>query len=73
MSWIKQQPRGIERTIMMKCRNKCFLGKNGKFPICTRKTCRVNKLGVSAAYKRASQYGYHKIAKTAKRMLKKFY
>jgi hypothetical protein len=79
--WSKVAPGRHERTLMRKrCgkRKKCFLGKNGSFPVCAKKTCRVSKKGLYSAYARARQFSskglsYKKIAKTAKRMLKKYF
>ncbi len=75
--WSKQQPGTHQRTVMMKkCGNKCFLGPNKTFPICTKNTCSINKKGVYSAYIRAKQYlsikgtqKYRKIANKAHRML----
>jgi hypothetical protein len=56
-NWSKQKPGYHERTMMMKnCGKKCFLGPNKSFPICKRKTCKMNKKGVYAAYVRAREY-----------------
>lgn len=74
--WKNQQPSRKERTQMCKiCGSKCFLGKHKSFPICTKKTCTINKKGVYAAYIRARQYRkksskYYKISKKAKILLK---
>jgi len=79
--WSNVSPGTHERTLMRKrCgkRKKCFLGKKGTFPICAKKTCRVSKKGLYAAFARARQFSskglsYKKIAKTAKNMLKKYF
>lgn len=54
-----------------KCGKKCFLGPNMSFPICARKTCRVNSRGVHAAYSRARQWKHTRIAAKAKALLRK--
>lgn len=75
--WSKLSPNGRQRTKMLKkCGKKCFLGKKKSFPICAKNTCKINKKGLRAAYIRASQWSkkhrsYKKIARKAKRMLKK--
>jgi hypothetical protein len=56
------------------CGKRCFLWSNKSFPICKRKTCKISKKGVYAAYVRARQYRkkssrYYKIAKKAKTLL----
>lgn len=69
--WKKVKPGYHQRTIMMKkCGKKCFLGPNKSFPICKKNTCKKSRKGIYAAYVRASQYKYKKIATRAKRMLK---
>lgn len=56
--WDKEAPEGRERTKMFrKCGEKCFLGPNKSFPICSKNTCRVNPKGVYAAYVRSRQWG----------------
>ena len=73
--WSKDQPTTHERTVMLEnCGKMCFLGSNKSFPICKRKTCKISKKGVYAAYVRARQYRkkssrYYKIAKKAKTLL----
>ena len=68
--WKKEKPSIHERTVMLKqCGKKCFLGPNKSFPICTRKTCTINQKGVHAAYGRARQWKYTKIANKAKKLL----
>ena len=75
-SWKNQKPSRKERTEMCKkCGSKCFLGTHKSFPICTKKTCKVNKRGVYAAYIRARQYRkrgskYYTISNKAKKLLK---
>jgi len=75
--WSKVSPGRHERMLMMKrCGKKCFLGKKGSFPICAKKTCRVSRKGLYAAFARARQFSrkgsiYKKIASAAKNMLKK--
>jgi len=68
--WRKQSPGTHERTLMMRrCGKKCFLGPNKTFPICKKRTCKVDRRGVQAAYIRACQWGYKNIAKRAKKLL----
>ena len=56
--WGRQAPRGHARTVMLKkCGKKCFLGPRKSFPICTKGTCKVNSMGVYAAYIRAREWG----------------
>ena len=55
--WSKEQPTTHQRTLMLaRCGKKCFLGTKKSFPICKKNTCKVSRLGVLAAYKRARQY-----------------
>ena len=69
--WKKEKPGYHQRTVMMKkCGKKCFLGPNKSFPICKKNTCKKSRKGIYAAYVRARQYKYKKIATRAKRMLK---
>jgi hypothetical protein len=69
--WRKQSPGTHERTLMMRrCGKKCFLGPNKTFPICKKRTCKVDRRGVQAAFIRASQFHYRKIASRAKKLLK---
>jgi hypothetical protein len=68
--WAKQQPSTHERTLMLKrCGNRCFLGPNKSFPICTRRTCKINRKGVYAAYVRARQWKHRNVSVKAKRLL----
>jgi len=68
--WSKQQPETHERTLMLKrCGQRCFLGPNKSFPICTRKTCKINRKGVYAAYVRAREWKYRNISAKARRLL----
>jgi hypothetical protein len=68
--WRKQSPGTHERTLMMRrCGRKCFLGPNKTFPICKKRTCKVDRRGVQAAFIRARQWGYTYIAKRAKKLL----
>lgn len=70
--WKKQKPSVHERTVMLqKCGTKCFLGPKKSFPICTRRTCRVNPRGVHSAFSRARQWKYTAVAKKAKAMLRR--
>ena len=74
--WKKQKPTRKQRSEMYKnCGSKCFLGPHKSFPICTKKTCKINKKGVYAAYIRAREYRkrgskYYSISKKAKDILK---
>jgi hypothetical protein len=69
--WKREKPGFHEKTIMLKkCGKKCFLGPNKSFPICKKKTCKVSRRGVYAAYVRAHQYKYAKISAKAKKLLK---
>lgn len=73
--WSKLAPSAKERTQMKHtCGNKCFLGPNKSFPICTKHTCKIHPKGVYAAYIRARAYRktpkYKRIALTAKKMLR---
>jgi len=55
--WSRVKPTKKERKLMKhKCGDKCFLGPNQSFPICTKRTCKINKKGVWAAYVRARQW-----------------
>jgi hypothetical protein len=56
--WKSLAPGTHDRTVMKKqCGTKCFLGpkKDNCFPICAKKTCKVEDKGVMAAYMRARQ------------------
>ena len=83
--WQEQKPGYKQRRIMFeKCGKKCFLGTKSSFPICTKNTCKINREGVMAAYKRAREYmsiskknkskkkrlTYTRIANRAKKMMK---
>ena len=75
--WPKEKPGYHERTVMMqKCGQKCFLGPNKTFPICTKNTCKRNRKGVYAAYVRAREYmtikktpKYRRITRKAMKLL----
>ena len=68
--WKREKPGYHQKTVMLKkCGKKCFLGKNKKFPICKKNTCKISRKGVYAAYVRARQYKYNKISKKAKKHL----
>jgi hypothetical protein len=78
MEGMEQNGAWIQRKKMMleKCGKKCFLGVGTCFPICDKKTCKVNTKGVYAAYVRARQFRkvsskYGKIASKAKKTLKR--
>ncbi len=76
-SWKSQAPNTRERTVMLRnCGKQCFLGPNKSFPICSKRTCKINNKGVHAAYVRARQFRkkgpkYYKIAKEATKILAK--
>ena len=62
--WSKLAPKGRQLTKMYKkCGKRCFLGRKTKgkrhpdFPICKKKTCKISKKGLAAAYVRARQWG----------------
>jgi len=75
--WSIQKPTTHQRTLMKtRCGKKCFLGPNKSFPICKKKTCKISRKGVYAAYIRAREYStikgtkkYKRIAQKAKKML----
>ena len=71
--WKRQNPKTKkERTQMWKkCGKKCFLGTKKSYPICTRKTCKINKKGVYSAYIRSRQFKKKNISKKAIKILKK--
>jgi hypothetical protein len=72
--WRTQKPLTHEKTIMWKkCGHRCFLGPQRTFPICTKRTCKINRAGVRAAYIRARQYKHKSIANRAKRLFYKSY
>jgi len=63
--WSRVAPRSIgERSaVLSKCGRRCFLGSEKTFPICARlgsvsssNTCKINRLGVQAAYIRAREW-----------------
>lgn len=56
--WGKLAPNTKQRRkLLKKCGKKCFLGPDLSFPICPKKSCKVNKKGLYAAYIRSSQWG----------------
>lgn len=69
--WAKLAPTTTkERNNMMKhCGKKCFLGTKKTFPICNKKTCKINRKGIQSAFIRAMQWHHNNIAKKAKKML----
>lgn len=68
--WHKQAPSKHQRTTMRKrCGKKCFLGAKGRFPICKKRTCKVDKRGIYAAFIRAKQWKHSAIAKKALRRI----
>ena len=70
--WRKQSPSRSQRTLMLKqCGKKCFLGAKGSFPICRKKTCKMDKRGIYSAYIRAKQWKHSTIAKRAKKLLRR--
>jgi len=70
--WNRQKPGYHQRTVMLKkCGRKCFLGPNKSYPICTKKTCKVNPKGVYSAFIRSRQFHRRNISRRAKKMLTK--
>jgi len=79
--WSKLAPNKKERKDMLyECGKRCFLGPKLSFPICRKKTCKVERKGIWSAYIRASQWEktrkhikgalpYTRIKKRAKNML----
>ena len=64
-------PSTHERTLMRKrCGTRCFLDAP-RYPICARRTCRISKRGLHAAYVRSRQQHERKISMKAKRLLKR--
>jgi hypothetical protein len=47
----------------------CFLGPKKTFPICQRKTCKIDMRGIHAAYTRARQWKHSAVARKAKKLL----
>jgi hypothetical protein len=72
--WHEEAPKpGPERkALFSKCKEKCFLDPvNLKFPICPKCNsgscpCKIHCEGLAAAYDRAREWGYDKIASKAK-------
>lgn len=55
--WKYEKPGFHEKTVMKrKCGKKCFLGPGKTFPICKKKTCKISRKGLYAAYIRAREY-----------------
>jgi hypothetical protein len=52
-----------------RCGKKCFLGSKKSFPICKKKTCKISRKGVYAAYIRAKEWRHKTIAKKAHNLL----
>ncbi len=80
--WGKRFPRkGTERHLLMKkCGNRCFLlpGSEG-FPVCACRprqgvkcTCSYDCAGITAAYGRARQHKYPKVASKALKLREKY-
>jgi hypothetical protein len=75
--WSKQKPGYHEKTLMLnRCGKRCFLGSKTSFPICKKKTCKISKNGIQAAYVRSRQYRkkgskYYAISRKARMMLDK--
>ena len=68
--WKREKPGFHQKTIMLhKCGKKCFLGRDKKYPICKKNTCRVSKKGVYAAYIRSKQYHNKNISNKATKIL----
>ena len=57
--------------MLTRCGKKCFLGPKKSFPICARRTCKVDVRGVQSAYNRARQFKYTRVAKKAKALLRR--
>lgn len=84
--WSKMAPRSVSerRQLKTKCGSKCFLmpGKM-KFPICKKCVtssckravggCKVSKNALTSAYVRARQWGYPKVAATAKKLRRRMH
>ena len=59
--WAAQAPRsrGDRKKLLAQCGQKCFLGPNLSFPVCSLKNtkpCQVQQAGVWAAYIRAKEF-----------------
>ena len=68
--WKNEKPGYHQKTLMLeRCGRKCFLGKDKKFPICKKNTCKISSKGVYSAYIRAHQYHNKNVSKKAKKML----
>ena len=68
--WKKQKPGYHQRTVMLKrCGKKCFLGPGKSYPICTKKTCKVNPKGVYSAFIRSKQFHRKNISLKANKIL----
>ena len=68
--WKNEKPGYHQKTLMLeRCGRKCFLGKDKKFPICKKNTCKISSKGVYSAYIRAQQYHNKNVSKKAKKML----
>jgi hypothetical protein len=68
--WKNQKPEFHQRTVMLKhCGRKCFLGPGKSYPICTKKTCKVNPKGVYSAFIRSKQFHRKNISRKANKML----
>ncbi len=68
--WSNMSPSRKQRTQMLKkCGKKCFLGTKKRYPICAKNTCKINKLGLHAAYVRSRQRHKSSISRKAKKML----
>ena len=56
VSWRALSPNKKERTTMKKkCGKKCFIGRGMSFPVCAKKTCKINKKGMWAAFIKATR------------------
>jgi hypothetical protein len=70
--WSNEKPGYHQKTVMLRrCGKKCFLGKNKKYPICKKNTCKISSRGVHAAYVRSRQYHHPSISKKAIKLLTK--
>ena len=67
ITWKMYVPNTKQRkTMYKKCAKKCFLlSSKLQYPICRKNTCKINPLGVQAAYTRAKQYHHYSIASKA--------
>jgi hypothetical protein len=68
--WKREKPGYRQKTVMLqRCGRKCFLGKDKKYPICKKNTCKVSSKGVYSAYIRSRQYHNKNVSRKAKKLL----